>query len=189
MNEFPPSGTSTTSNQPPGDVGRGALSFILESPVARASLEGRIIRGALRGPVFILDMGNCFNPLRLARQIRRQTIQVQPTLERIQVARAFTCYQVVALFEATTDPDGPVFILRLMSTFADEIQIHERLRLLKRVDASLDRLRRNTSVSVMVRNGSVQEEPLLEWLEGLRDRADEVLAPKPDLPVPPLTLF
>jgi hypothetical protein len=141
-------------------------------------------------PVLILDAGNCFNPLRLTHNIRKQTLEVEETLARIQVARAFTCFQVVTLLEETRDPKGPVFILRLLTTFVDEmIPVYERLRLLKQVDRHIERLRGNAAVRVMIRNVHFQDEPLMVWFSDLQAQADEIIYPEARLQPEPPTLF
>lgn len=56
---------------------------------------------ALRGPVRVLDNGNSYNALYVARFIRQQTVRLDDALSRIAVARAFTCYQVITLLEET----------------------------------------------------------------------------------------
>ena len=166
------------------------LTLILETRERRESLDDRVIQQALAGPVFILDAGNCFNPLRLTRRIRRQTIQIQTVLDRIRVARAFTCFQVISLLEATTNPDGPVFILRLLATYTDEMApVYERLRLLKQVDGHIQRLRRTAPVVVTIRSAQFQEDGLLEWVSQLQARADEVLLPTLEILPEPATLF
>lgn len=166
------------------------LTLILDTREQRQSLEARIIQLAMRGPVYILDAGNCFNPLRLTRPIRRQTLQIKAVLDNIQVARAFTCFQVISLLEATTNPQGPVFILRLLATYTDEmVPLYERLRLLKQVDGHIARLQRTAPVVVTIRNTQLPDELLLEWISQLQARADEVCFPTLAPPPEPATLF
>ena len=163
-------GFATTAKHP--------LTLVLDSRVQREVWGQRILQAAMSGAVCILDAGNCFNPLRLARQIRRQTIQIEEILDRIQVARAFTCFQVISLLEQTRSPGGPVFILRLLTTFNDEmVSVYERLRLLDQVAAHIDRLRRTAPVTVTIREVPFEEKPLLEWVTKLQKRADEVIFP------------
>jgi hypothetical protein len=190
MNKLIPPPHAELNDSPLDWCTHHALTLVFESKSQRESLEGSIIQQAICGPVLILDAGNCFNPLRLTRQIRRRTYQIQPVLDRIQVARAFTCFQVVSLLEQTRDPKGPVFILRLLTSFADEmIPVYERLRLLKQVDMHIDRLRRATSVTVMIKNTHFQGDPLLEWLSQFQSRADEVVFPELGIHPLPATLF
>jgi hypothetical protein len=57
------------------------------------------------------------------------------------VARAFTCYQVLALLESTPASDGPFVVLDLLRTFYDEsVQARERQRLLRACIAQMQRL-------------------------------------------------
>jgi hypothetical protein len=53
-----------------------------------------IAKLALRGPVAVLDGGNCFPAYRIAQLIRRKSLQVDAISKRIFVRRVFTCYQV-----------------------------------------------------------------------------------------------
>jgi len=126
----------------------------------------------------------------LTRSIRRRTLQIQAVLDRMQVARAFTCFQVVSLLEATLDPKGPVFILRLLATYTDEmIPVYERLRLLKQVDGHIERLQGKVPVVVTVRHIQFESDALVEWVSKLQGRADEVRLPKLGTRPEPAQLF
>jgi len=153
-------------------------------------LDERIVRHALSGPLVVLDAGNCFNPLRLARSIRRQTVEVTNILDRIQVARAFTCFQVLPLLEQISRPPGPVYILRLLDTFTDEVvPVQERLRTLSQVEAHIQRLCHATELTITLRTPLPQEELLLDWITRLRSRAGHIIAPLLSTPTPPAQLF
>jgi hypothetical protein len=58
-------------------------------------------RLALRGELRVLDGGNSFNAYTVARNLGRLVggggSALEEALQRIQVARAFTCYQVLTL--------------------------------------------------------------------------------------------
>ncbi len=137
-----------------------------------------------------MDVGNCFNPLRLVRDIRQQTLRINQVLENIQVARAFTCFQVVALLGQTRDPQGPVFILRLLTTFHDEMApVYERLRLLREVDQHIGRLQNTVAVTVMVGESRLLEDPLIDWLSALQARADHIVVPHLTRSSRPATFF
>jgi len=80
---------------------------------------------ALRGALFIIDGGNRSNPYPLARQLRRWSRDPVQALNNVQIARAFTCYQVIALLERafSTSPNhqpAPMLIYDLLATFYDE---------------------------------------------------------------------
>jgi hypothetical protein len=120
------------------------LHVLLALRPARFELVNALItRLACAGPLLVLDGGNCFQAHRLARLLRRHTPHLQAALSNIHVARAFTCYQVVALLAETPALPVPTLVLDLLSTFHDEsVPLHERRRLL---ESSLLELRRLSS--------------------------------------------
>jgi hypothetical protein len=92
-------------------------------------------RFAIVGRLLILDCGNRANPLPIVRELRRLTDDPIAALGNIRTARAFTCYQVVALLEQleqrTTPIETPVILFDLLTSFYDEsIDYGEGLRLL-----------------------------------------------------------
>lgn len=107
---------------------------------------------ALSGPVSVLAGGNRFDAYKVARAIRRQTHQLEPALGRVQIARAFTCYQMVALLEQTPAGAAPQLVTDLLTTFDDDnVSISECHRLLQIVIMQLRRLARPTAVVVSLR--------------------------------------
>jgi hypothetical protein len=140
---------------------------------------------SLRGRILILDCGNRANPYPLARKLRGLTKDPVQALENIDNARAFTCYQVVALLEETAHsgpPFPPVLVFDLLSTFYDEsVSFNESQRLLNQSLLFIDRISRSVPVAVSARPpaadfpqrrvflhqlcqfaGEIWEEPLLE---------------------------
>jgi hypothetical protein len=104
-------------------------------------------RMALSGPVRVLDTGNQFNAYRVARLARSRTVEINAILGRIQVARAFTCYQVVTLFEQLSYPAVPHIIFDLLANLYDEsVSVNESYRLLRIVLGHLRRLRQTVPV-------------------------------------------
>ena len=143
---------------------------------------------ALCGPVRILDGGNSFNAYRVARHLRRQTPHVAEALDRITVARAFTCYQVITLFEQTPATRAPQLVLDMLSTFCDEnVSVEESERLLRIVIGHLRRLRRLGPVVVSIQPPRQPERVGLVHL--LKEAADHVYI-RTTAPLPPTpTLF
>jgi hypothetical protein len=93
---------------------------------------------ALRGPLTVLDGGNCFNIYTVAQALRRGGADVRQALGRIHVARAFTCYQMAALVCQAPEPPAesaataPLMVLDFLNTFLDEnVSLGERKRLLR----------------------------------------------------------
>jgi hypothetical protein len=104
---------------------------------------------SLQSSVVVLDCGNRFNVYQVARLVRRQTPQVMETLDRIHVARAFTCYQVVTLLSETAVTRQPKIIIDLLATFYDEnVSINEAHRLLKIVLGRIQEMHRLAPILV-----------------------------------------
>lgn len=121
--------------------------LLVPRPLRRGILTALTVRLALAGPLRVLDGGNGFDAYRLARELRRQTLQWRAALERLTIARAFTCYQVVALLAGTADASHPALALDLLATFYDEsVPLDERRRLLGESLTHLRRLSRQAPV-------------------------------------------
>ncbi|MEW5872728.1 MAG: hypothetical protein AB1894_25945 [Chloroflexota bacterium] len=108
---------------------------------------------ALRSSLRILDGGNRFNAYLVARALRRLSpASPLPALARIQVARAFTCYQMAALIESQPPVALPTLVIDLLDTFYDQsASLHERRRLLHRCLARLQRLSQGAPTVVSLR--------------------------------------
>ncbi len=133
---------------------RDQLYVIVGGRQVTSKLLNLAARLALRGPLFILDCGNLANPYPLARELRRITRDPVAALQRIQVARAFTCYQVVTLLQEVSERrvQSPVLIFDLLSTFYDEsVPYREGLRLLEQSLDCIRGLHSRVSQAVSVR--------------------------------------
>ena len=141
---------------------------------------------AQSGPVRVLDGGNRFDVLSLNRELRRRELPLYTALERVQVARAFTCYQMTTLLEAPAPRGIPALVLNLLATFQDEnASLAERLRLLEICLHSLRRWARRTAV-LTVLHPQPSEEP---FLVRVREAADQVWVFEPHPPDTQLTLL
>lgn len=122
----------------PPQPGHWALA-VLPRHQQREQLLACIAQLALDGPVMVLDGGMLFNSYRVLMAAHGQT----RILGRIRFARAFTCYQMVALLERTPAEESCIFVLDLLATFHDEnVPSRERTRLLEICIPHLDRLSR-----------------------------------------------
>jgi hypothetical protein len=167
----------------PPDIVAGTLNVLIGPRAEREAMIELTAMLALRGPVQILDGGNSFDAYRVARLVRRRTPHLAGTLERVQVARAFTCYQVVTLFKQTPAGPEPQLIFDLLATFYDEsVTLAESHRLLRVVLGHLFRLRQEAPVAVSVSRPPQPERAGL--VEVLMAAADQVLIR--DTPPPPV---
>jgi hypothetical protein len=138
-------------------------------------------RLALTNRVRLVDAGNCFDGYGLARQLRQRTSSWQAALDRVSVARAFTCYQVETLLTELVADFSPVLVLNLLDTYYDEnVKLSERMRLLEVSLSELRRLCRSASVAVSAslpnRN---QPGELLEILAGAAGQVWSFEEPQP----------
>ena len=100
----------------------------------------------------VIDGGNHFNVYRLAKYIRRQTAQLDKTLQQIKIVRCFNCYQTVSQLCENTYPESPILILDMLYTFYDEdISLRESQRLLGLALERIQLLSRGQPVIVSVR--------------------------------------
>jgi len=165
-------------------------------PEGRAMMNAFAARLALTGPVLVLDGGNAFDAFSIARQVYRSTAQYagagspETVLGRLQVARAFTCYQMVAMLEKLPGSRQAVLVLDLLATFCDEsVALAERYRLLDQATTELKRLSRTGPLAVSAAATQVETDianlpfghpaqfgaPTAAMLARLEDAADQAL--------------
>jgi hypothetical protein len=148
-------------------VGPSSLNTSLLQGIAHLLALGVQVQVAEHAGVRVLDGGNRFNAYTLARAARGR----QEVLNRITVARAFTCYQVLTLLESTPASDGPFVILDLLRTFYDEsVQAGERQRLLRACIAQMQRLEQASGGLVSVHPPAIPS-PAAVALLGMLEQA------------------
>jgi hypothetical protein len=107
---------------------------------------------AIQGQARVLDGGNRFNAYPVAHAVRRQNQDPRAALNRIQLSRAFTCYQVDALLTEWQPVSYPTLVFDLLATFYDEsVNLPESQRLLLRVLWQLEQLSKLGPVVVSTR--------------------------------------
>ena len=93
----------------------GRLLLVIAPRAGGTIMLDLIARLACRGPLRLLDGGNCFDVYRcnlaIARALQGQKGRLPDVLDRIQLARAFTCYQMVALLKQTQAQPIPTLVL------------------------------------------------------------------------------
>jgi len=116
--------------------------LVLTAPHAAAQLMLELAaRLALSGELRMLDGGNRFNVYPVARTIRRYTAELTAALARIQLTRAFTCYQAASMLADLPADNRPLLVLDLLTTFYDQsVNLDESRRLLAGCIPHLQRL-------------------------------------------------
>ena len=120
-----------------------AAGAVMLELAARLSLNGRLR---------VLDGGNRFNIFPVARTIRRYTAELNGALARIQLSRAFTCYQMAAMLAEAPADELPTLVVDLLSTFYDDnVSLAESQRLLEDCLPHLKRLSQGAPLVVSVK--------------------------------------
>jgi hypothetical protein len=155
----------------------GSLVLILAKPAVSSQLVTAFTaRLALAGPVCVLDGGNCFAAYPLAREVRRCNAKepIDEILGRIKVARAFTCYQMIALLAQTPEQPTPTLALELLTTFLDEsVPLIERRYLLQHAVEHLVRISHQAPVAIT--NAPLTADQPGDLLLTLMDACDQII--------------
>jgi hypothetical protein len=173
----------------------GKLHLVIAPGSVNRQLANTFIaRLGAAGVVRVLDGGNRFDAHGIARAVRRQTSDLYAALERIWIARAFTCYQMLALLAQIPTGPEPVLVLDLLSTFYDEsVPEAERRRLLVEGLAHLQRLGRQAAVAVtatpLVQPGPAGRPLPVDFLARLEAAAEQVWRFETPAPQEQLRLF
>ncbi len=154
------------------EIVRGSL-YLLHAPhrIARPLINTIIADLALAGRVRVLDGGNRFDIYGSTREIRRRSEAVEEILQRVEVARAFTCYQMTALL-TECHPNIPILVLDILTTFGDEnVDSRERARLFQHCLSQMRRLCHQAPLLVTASAGKADlRDDLLLQLEESSDR-------------------
>ncbi len=142
-------------------------------PFLRRALPVVLARLPIAAPVRIFDGGNTFNFHEVARALRRVSPNLEDRLKNIQIARAFTCYQVISLLAEAPADGAPTLVLEPAATFYDEsVNLRERKQLFHHCLDHLERLNQFAPVAV-----TFAMRPMAgpdEWLWRLEQRAAQV---------------
>lgn len=169
----------------------GRLLVLLAPHAASQAMLAFATHLARRGPLRILDGGNRFNAYTVARALRRAGAgDLTQALGRIQVARAFTCYQMAAMLEKTPADAVPTLALDLLSTFYDEsASLDERRRLAHACMQHLRRLSQHACVVASLRPPRPPQTDPTGLLDIVQAAADQVWFQEVAPPISPLKLL
>jgi len=141
-------------------------------------------RLALACPLRMLDGGNNFDAVVVARHLRGYTARVEPVLDHIRIRQAFTCYQLLTFLNETPPSAEPTLVLDMLAIFQDEsVYLAERRRLLGECALRLRFLSGAGPVVVSARplDGNAGAIGLYVLLQAA---CDAVLTPQVDQPSP-----
>jgi hypothetical protein len=144
----------------------------------------RLAELAGQGGLQVVDAAFLFNPYALAAHLAASGLNPHLFMPRVQIARAFTCYQVETLLGQLPDHDPSLVVLGLLMTFQDEaVRLNERRRLLA---TCLRRLRSYPGTVLVVEN-TLDARP--DMIDMLRRAAGAVVESTPPAVLLPPTLF
>ena len=116
---------------------------------------------AAQGGATVLDGGSQFNAYRVTRAVRGRAVNIRPQLDTLRVARAFNCYQMLTLCQLAPRNSKPCLALDLLETFeGDEVELSERMRLLRMCVGQLQQINRQGVVVVSL---ALPKNGLEEW--------------------------
>ena len=167
------------------------LLVVVAPHAARSRMLDLAAQLALHGAVRILDAGNQSNVYPIAQRLRRSTVDVNAALRRIQVQRAFTCYQVAALMVEAQPAPTATLVLDFLSTFYDQdVKLPEATQLLRGCLKDLQRLAEHSPVLVSSRPPVAACAERMPLLDLLRESAAQLWETEPEQnsPVTPLSL-
>jgi hypothetical protein len=147
-------------------------------------------RLALHSAPFVIDGGNTFQGYQLASLLKRRSPDYEAALERTQLSRVFTCYQMFALLSQTgldssppvSQPviNHPVVIMDFLASFYDQsVAVADRSRLLSGCIAHLRRLSRQVPLAVWVCRRDLVPPEGPSFLARLEAAAGQSWAPGP----------
>lgn len=144
------------------------------------------------GPLRVVDGGNRFNVYAVARAARRRSANLRALLERIHLARAFTCHQMLTLLAGLPTAPHPTLVIDLLATFYDEsVPQAESAHLLRACLLHLRRLSAAAPLVISARppaQAAADRLPLLRFLQENVDHA-WLLGDAPEPPPAPPRLF
>lgn len=128
------------------------LVVVVATHAARSRMFDLAAQLALRGALRILDAGNQCNVYPIAQRLRHCGADVNAALQRIQVQRAFTCYQVEALLAEAQPAPNATLVLDLLATFYDQdVRLADAVYLLRGCLTRLQNIATHAPVLVSAR--------------------------------------
>ena len=127
---------------------------------------------ALRLPLYIIAGGEWLPGYALTRSVRRRTPEVKQILDRIHLARPFTCYQILDLLSETRPGNEPILILDFLHHFHNEdVELPVRFRVFEQCCKHLERLSLFRPVLTFVQHRPVEEyQQLFPFLISIADQ-------------------
>jgi hypothetical protein len=145
---------------------------------------------AMRGSFYAIAGGEWLPTYALVHAVRQKTTEVKRIMDRIRLARPFTCYQVLDLLEDIRPEHDPILILDFLHHFYNpDIQPDVRRRVLEQCCRHLQRLALERNLIVFAQKLPTEE--YAQFFPLVAAAADEILQAEemPEAEDPQLALF
>ena len=165
----------------PPDITRSrGLALILTADKARAEMTELIVNLILNGPLFVISASEWLPAYELTRTLRKGTLEVRETLNRLYTVRASTCYRLLDSLANIPTNGEPILVIDFLHTFYDpDIPLRVRFYKLRECCRQLKRLALYRPVIVMT-----QEMPIEDYEKfspALHSIADKTFTLEPEL--------
>jgi len=174
----------------PTDITRSrGLALILTADKARAGMPDLIANLILNGPLFVISASEWLPAYELTRTIRKGTLEVRETLNRLYTVRASTCYRLLDSLANIPTNGEPILVIDFLHTFYDDdIPLRVRFYKLRECCRQLKRLALYRPVVVMTQELPVEDYE--KFAPALHSIADKTFTIEPELEqTPQATLF
>lgn len=161
------------------NVANGQIGMIVNPEADREIMHRMVAWLAQKGQVSVIDCGCRFNASRVMELIHLESIFFQNAMRRIQVARAFTAYQLTTLLEQTSASHTPLIVMHPLNLIYDEnISLSEGTRLFSLFINHLTGFSQQRMVIVCVRPPAAEFKDRLGLLHRLTKTADQLITPQ-----------
>lgn len=148
------------------------LALLLTADKAHVRITEFIAAQILSGPLFVISGDEWLPAFELTRLLRKKTLNVRETLQRLYTVRSSTCYRLLDSL-ANIPLDGePILVLEFLHTFYDsDIPLRVRLFKLRECCRQLRRLSIYRPVTVMTQELRTEDyEKFIPALYSITDR-------------------
>jgi len=170
----------TLLNLPTDSTRQRGLTLLLTTDKARTGITELIAALILSGPLFVIAASEWLPAFELTRIVRKRTLEVRLTLNRLYTVRASTCYRLLDSLANIPSNGEPILVLDFLHTFYDpDILLRVRFRTLRECCRQLKRLAFYRPIIVMTQQRPIEEYE--KFSPALHSVADKVLTFEPEL--------
>jgi hypothetical protein len=123
---------NTLLNLPTGITRQRGLTLLLTTDKARTGITELIAALILSGPLFVIAASEWLPAFELTRIVRKRTLEVRLTLNRLYTVRASTCYRLLDSLANIPSNGEPILVLDFLHIFYDpDVLLRVRFRTLR----------------------------------------------------------